>query len=547
MTFIAGASYDPAEPANPLADDVEINRKNIQLFFMNQLSLHNLSVQNIVNGFVDTFQDQEGVDETLSIGHYDLTGKYYCDVAGRIGLTQLIEINETSNIEQSDVNGLSVNDEGLRVNKTIISDGESNQETDYATSAMTSSSAPEPASVSASSQYSSPDCPAWRVFDQNEAHSTDPQQCWISSSTASEVNPQWLKIDLGAGVGKVINKYRLMSRNSSDPTYVAAPKNFRLLGSNDDISWITLDSRQDFVQLPSNTWSAYLTFENAVVYRYYKLEITASWGAGLTSLSQLKLVEASYDVPTTLEVVCISGIFTSEWSTITDILPSFSTPGSTKIFYALSFNKGADSENWKIRDGSDWKSVARLNSDNWQYLDETGIWIDSDLNTRCSTLKQALEIDANQMDSQVLAAINEAWSGVSVAGELAIAVGMLADANQDVPFLESLTITYDIDGRDLDLISLAYEASSTINRADGSILLKNMNDNVKLFVNLGDGPPEWIELSGLTRTANFTSQVEHYSASIIDINALSGPIRIRVTAPAGLGTEIHGWSLNWGS
>jgi hypothetical protein len=357
-----------------------------------------------------------------------------------------------------------------------------------------------------------------------------------------------LKIGLGSGDAKVINKYRLMSRNSSEPANVAAPRNFRLLGSNDDVSWITLDSRQDFVQLPSNTWSAYLTFENAVAYYYYKLEITASWGAGLTCLSQLKLVEASYDVPATLQVACISGIVASEWSTISDISPSFSMPGSTEIFYALSFNKDADSENWKIWDGSDWKGVACLNSDNWQYRDETGIWIDSDSNTRCSALKQALEIDVNQMDSEVFTAINEAWPEVFVAGGFAIAVGMLADANQEVPSVADFTVTYDKAEQGLDLISRAFEATSTINEAYISVLVKNMNDNVKLYLSIGAYSPDWIELTGLSKTENLRAQVQQCTGSITDMAhpfTEAYPVRVRVTVPAGLGTQIHGWTLNW--
>jgi hypothetical protein len=72
-----------------------------------------------------------------------------------------------------------------------------------------------------------------------------------------------------------------------------------------------------------------------------------------------------------------------------------------------------------------------------------------------------------------------------------------------------------------------------------------MNNGVKLYINLGDDPPEWIELSGLARTACFPCEVDLYSAWANDLKASSGPVRVRVTAPTGLGTEIHGWAFNW--
>ncbi|MFH0960323.1 MAG: discoidin domain-containing protein [Pseudomonadota bacterium] len=532
---------------NKFSDLVQTNTNNIQLINMNQSRIHRLPVQNIAGGFVDTFTDQSGVDLTMTASSYNDFESCYTPVSGTSGLTETIQINTTADIELSDPSGLSITDQGLSLTKTVVADGSLNQWTDYITSPMSSNSSPVPLIVSASSEHSSPDCPAWRVFDQNETHSTDPQECWIASSPASETNPQWLQIDFGVGTGVVINKYRLVSRNSSDPAYVSAPRDFELSGSNDSANWVGLDSRADLPELPSNTWSDYLTFINGSGYRYYKLTITRSWGAGLTSLSQLKLVEASHDVSATVEVASLSGIVTSEWSAITNMSPSLSAPGSIKLFYALSFNKNDDSENWKIWNGSDWKNITRLNLENWQYLDANGTWIDANLNSRLTALNQALEIDTNQMSSEVLAAIDESWAEVFVKGELAIASGILAGQNQDVPVLRGFSITYDINGVDLELTSLPHEVSFGINRVDGSLLVKNMNNRVKLYINLGDAPSEWIELSGLTRTVSLPHEVDLYSACATDLKAASGPVRVRVTAPAGFDAEIHGWALNWGN
>ena len=545
MTFVVGNSSQVT--GNSLPDQAKTIMNNIQLILMNQSRIHKLGAGETVNGFVDTFSDQTGLDLTVTAGSYDNSQCCYTPVSGTSGLTETIQINEAAAIELCESSGLSITDEGLSLTKTVVADGSSNERTDYITSAMTSNSSPSPLIISASSEHSSPDCPAWRVFDQNEGHSKDPQECWIASSAASEANPQWVQIDFGVGAVVVINKYRLLSRNSSDPAYVSAPRDFELSGSNDSANWVVMDSRMDLAQLPSNTWSDYLTFTNGAGYRHYRFTIKKSWGEGLTSLSQLKLVEASHDVSATVEVASLSGTVTSEWSAIANMSPSFSAPGTTKILYALSFNRNDDSENWQIWNGSDWKNIARLNLENWQCLDATGIWIDANLNSRLAALKQAFEIDSNRMDSQVLAAIGAAWPEVFVAGEIAIAIGMVAGENQDVPVLGGFAITYDINGYDLELTSLPHDVSFGVNRVDGSLLVKNMNNGVKLYINLGDDPPEWIELSGLTKTANFAPEIDLYSAYATDLNVPPGPVRVRVTAPAGFDAEIHGWALNWGN
>ncbi len=240
---------------------------NLQLLSMNQSSLSNLTPQNMTNGFSDTFQDKQGVDLSLSMAYYDELGKYFSEMPGQKDLNQVIQIDQTSNIELSDSDQLSVTSSGLSLKKTIISNGATNTGAGYASPAMVSNLSPAPVVITASSEYVSPNCPAWRAFDQNENHSTNPEECWIASAAGTETAPQWIKIDFGPDSSVIINKYSILSRNSLDPTYVSAPRNFQLLGSNDDIVWKTLDSVPDLPELPSNTWSNYLTFDNNVAYR----------------------------------------------------------------------------------------------------------------------------------------------------------------------------------------------------------------------------------------------------------------------------------------
>lgn len=538
MTFIT-------EGLSPAARQNARMAENLQLMFMNQSSLHNLAFQATVNGFVDTFSNNDAIDLTLSKASYDEPGKYFSELPGQTGITEIIRIDNTTKLEMSESAQLTVSETGLAVNRVLISNGAINTSVIYATPAMSSNVFPLPAVISASSEYVSPNCPAWRAFDQNENHSTNPEECWIAVATATEAAPQWIKIDLGTNSGKIINKYAIQSRNSPDPSFVSSPKNFRLLGSNDDIFWITLDSVQELPELASNTWGNYRTFDNNVPYRFYKLEITASYGTGLTSLSQLKLVEASYSVPTEPEIAILSGHSTDNWSSITNISANSSTPGSSRISYALSFNKGADSEKWDIWNGSAWKTIVQIYSGTWKYSDNSGTSIESPTNTRLNALKLAFELETNQMDNGALSSINEKFSEVFTSGELAIAIGMEGDENLQIPSLDHLSIGHNENGFGLDLISRPYSPYSLISKIQVAFLAKNMSPETGLLIGMGVDTPIWVEPSGYSKKATLTNGIEYYSAWLSNLETNLGPIQLRITAPAGTGVEIHGWALNW--
>lgn len=545
MTLFVGNLSTIAE--NSLLDQARTLTSNVQLLLMNQARIHELPAASTVNGFVDTFTDQSGIDLELTTAFYDDLGHCYAANDASGSLTQTSQINMDCIPETLDSNELILTDEGLSIRKTIVIDGSSNNRTEYATTAMTSNFSPAPLMAAASSEHTAPDCYAWKAFDHDEAHSTDPQECWIAAAAASESIPQWLKIDLGPEASIAINKYRFLSRNSSDPCYVASPRDFELAGSNNDLSWVSLDSRTDFDQLPSNTWSEYLTFTNGAGYRYYRLSITRSWGDGLTSLSQLKLVDAEYSVPDSIQTAILPAVVTSGWSGIRSVIPVELTPGSTLVTYALSFNSGSDSESWCMWNGSSWKCVAELRYGSWRFLDETGTWVEAGTNTAIAALNDALSVNANQMESQVLASIDVGWSEIFVAGEMSIAVGMMAGENLDVRVLAGFNTNYDISGTDLDLVSQSLEGGSSMTRFDASLLLNSMNFNLKLWISFGDGSPEWIEFPQLTKTASLSPQMGCYSASVNDLGEISGPLKIRLTAPAGFGTEIYGWAFNWWS
>jgi hypothetical protein len=543
MTFMAGVVLN--KETRPLTEQISSIRANLQLLFMNNLTAHGRTGMSMSDGFVDTFQDTTGVDLSLSNARYVESGRYFSEVPGPTGLTKLIELNGAANLEMSYPNDLSVTDDELTLKRTLVSSGATNGGNDYATLPMVSNSSPVPFVVSASSEYVLPNCPAWRAFDQNESHTTDPDQCWIATAGATEEAPQWIKIDLGENVALVINKYRILSRNASDPSYVASPKNFILLGSNNDLTWYELDSRLDFPELGPNTWSDYLTFENSTAYRLYQLKITDSWGEGLTSLSQLKLVEAQYTVPDSVQVACVVDIPTSKWMAVTNIFPNGVTPGSSNIFYALCFNHGSGSEAWNIWNGNVWKDIVKVESTSWMYRDNDQIWSDAVSNNRIEALTMALAFPDNQMDEQLLIDATSRFPDVFVSGTLSVAIGLKAGPNLEIPLLQTLTFTYDELGQGMDLISRAFNLSEIITGVHGSILVKNFNADIKFYLGIGDDPLEWMKFPEPVKRAPIEEKLELLTASMLDLNNLQGGIRVRVASAAGSQTEVHGWAMNW--
>jgi hypothetical protein len=110
-------------------------------------------------------------------------------------------------------------------------------------------------------------------FDQN------PGSLWFHQGTTG-----WLQYDFGAGNAQVVKRYTI---NCAD---VAArdPKSWNFRGSQDGVSWTTLNSQsnQSFVdRLRANTYN----IGNTTAYRFYRLEITANNGDGSVTVAELGL------------------------------------------------------------------------------------------------------------------------------------------------------------------------------------------------------------------------------------------------------------------
>ena len=167
-----------------------------------------------------------------------------------------------------------------------------NNSTTYVTSAATSNITPAPLRLSAFGEYSYA-YQAYKAFNQTATADMD---AWRSVSTPSYAYPQSLQVDLGTA--KIINKYAYQARVSYDNS----PTEWKLQGSNVitalpsdiiDYNWTTLDTRTGITAPGHTQWSSYYTFTNTTPYRYYRMRITYANGNTLTTLANLKLVEAT--------------------------------------------------------------------------------------------------------------------------------------------------------------------------------------------------------------------------------------------------------------
>lgn len=91
---------------------------------------------------------------------------------------------------------------------------------------------------------------------------------WSSASyyTGNGNRTEWLKVDFGANIEKIINKYRVNSYYQRNPT------RWQLQGSNNNSDWIVLDNR-DY----ASTWgngNFTFSFLNSIAYRYYRIHMT---------------------------------------------------------------------------------------------------------------------------------------------------------------------------------------------------------------------------------------------------------------------------------
>ena len=151
-------------------------------------------------------------------------------------------------------------------------DGASNPSTNYATPPMTANNAPAPYVANASSLYSA-------GYEYYRAFNRSTGDFWHSVSGL----PQWLSIDLG--FPKLINKYKIACRSGDH-----IPYDWLFQGSNDNSSWVTLQSVTD-ATYGGDLWNpSFYTFTATTAYRYYRFYVTRT-SSTYVNISEVLLVE----------------------------------------------------------------------------------------------------------------------------------------------------------------------------------------------------------------------------------------------------------------
>lgn len=139
---------------------------------------------------------------------------------------------------------------------------------------MKSNNNPYPYVITASSEQDS--YQAYKAFNSLSSSS----DCWM---TPNNIINGWIQIDFGES--KLVNKLILKSRNSSDAsTY--SPRDFQVLGSNDNVNFYLLTSILGEDDWAPNEEREY-KFNNLKKYRYYRLNILRNNGGIAVAIGQI--------------------------------------------------------------------------------------------------------------------------------------------------------------------------------------------------------------------------------------------------------------------
>lgn len=115
------------------------------------------------------------------------------------------------------------------------------------------------------------------AFDRNSASK------WYNGNTSPSPTG-WLRYDFGAGNAQTVKRYTVVSADVANRD----PKTWTFQGSNDGLTWTTLDTQSNQAFLTRNHANAY-NIVSPAAYRYYQIDVTANNGAGTLAIGELGL------------------------------------------------------------------------------------------------------------------------------------------------------------------------------------------------------------------------------------------------------------------
>ncbi|KHT39567.1 discoidin domain-containing protein [Pectobacterium brasiliense] len=229
-----------------------------------------ISPQNTFNLAAYALKEEAGaVNQTYVVDDFNASSEVTYNKTNKIIFDGLLK-PYTGNVVTLDSDGdfyskdIIAEGKGLSVSivKKIIHSDE------YIMPVMTSNSIPTGYFVSSSSEYSNR-YSAFYAFNR-QTISTNGEDCWATSSKATNSNPQWLRVDLP--VEAEIVGYQIINRLNS---LANSPTTWKFQGSNDGNVWDDLDDVVDDKETGLGQQRIHI-LKNAVNYNKYRLVVTDS-------------------------------------------------------------------------------------------------------------------------------------------------------------------------------------------------------------------------------------------------------------------------------
>lgn len=141
---------------------------------------------------------------------------------------------------------------------------------------MTSYAPPSPYQITSSGDYSS-DYACWKAFDGKNSGYTN---SWI---TTNGVPLGWIQVKFGTS--KVYNQLSFTTRDYTDSN-TTAPKEFKILGSNNGVTWTELALIQNQTGWKQNETRIF-EFNNSIGFQYYRVQITVANSTSYSAIGEL--------------------------------------------------------------------------------------------------------------------------------------------------------------------------------------------------------------------------------------------------------------------
>lgn len=141
---------------------------------------------------------------------------------------------------------------------------------------MTSYNTPSPYEITSSGEYGS-SYQAWKAFNGKNTDYTD---SWITTNGAPL---GWIQVNFGTW--KVYNILSFTTRNYADSN-TTAPKEFKILGSNNGVTWTELALIQNQTGWKQNETRIY-EFNNSIGFQYYRVQITVANSTSYSAIGEL--------------------------------------------------------------------------------------------------------------------------------------------------------------------------------------------------------------------------------------------------------------------